>query len=41
MVHDPAVASAYEHQFINIKMCSCVSLGSYLAAHPLKKRQIR
>lgn len=41
VLKDPALAAAYKSQFINIKMRSCVPLGSYVAAHPRKSRQFR
>jgi len=41
VLRDPALATAFKNQFINIKMRSCVPLGSYIAAHPRRGRQIR
>lgn len=38
---DRALATAFKNQFANIKMRSCLSLGSYMIAHPRPIRQIR
>lgn len=38
---DPVLASAYKEQFTNIKLRSCIPLGSYVAGHPSIKKQRR
>lgn len=41
VLRDSALATAFKNQFINIKMRSCIPLGSYVAAHPRRGRRIR